>query len=209
MAKEIAVFLGPDGSSASLDEPGKVAVFRRAQGSWQVNREKELSMGQASGMLELRKKMAEMLQLMDTCKIFVARSASGVPFFELEKAGCSVWEYTGQPAGFLEYVWDLEEQEKAVAETVTIPGMPAPEERTPGNFYISLIDVQRNNAEVTSKQVLRQFIGQAGFRTLEIECSHIPPWIEAEAMNRGLSYTAEQLSVNRIKICIEKSGCEL
>ena len=49
MAKEIAVWLGTNGSSASLDEPGRIAVFRRAQGSWQMNREKELSICQARG----------------------------------------------------------------------------------------------------------------------------------------------------------------
>lgn len=104
MAKEIAVFLGPDGASASLDEPGWVAVFRRAQGAWQVNREKEVAICQAKGMRDLRAKMAEVLGLMDGCRIFVAGSASGIPFFELEKAGCSVWEYPGTPVSFLECV---------------------------------------------------------------------------------------------------------
>ena len=208
MAKEIAVFLGLDGSSASLDEPGRVVVFRRAQGSWQVNREKELSMCQAKGMRELRMKMAEMLQLMDGCRIFVARSASGIPFFELEKAGCSVWEYQGHPSGFLERVWDKEEKDKAIEKTPASPGIPAPEEKTPGNFYISLVDVQRNDAEVSSKQILQRFIRQGRFRTLEISCSHIPPWIEAESMGMGLSYSVEQLSLNELRVRLKKSGCD-
>ncbi len=100
MAKEVAVFLGADGTSVSLDEPGSVAIFRRALGSWEKNREKGFSLGQVSGMRELRLKMGEILQFMDGCRIFVARSASGVPYFELEKAGCTVWEYSGRPAEF-------------------------------------------------------------------------------------------------------------
>jgi Fe-only nitrogenase accessory protein AnfO len=209
MAKEIAVWLGTNGSSASLDEPGRIAVFRRAQGSWQVNREKELSICQARGIRELRMKMAEMLQLMDGCQVFVARSASGIPFFELEKAGCSVWEYQGRPESFLERVWDQEEKEKAMVTVPASQGIPAPEEKTPGNFYISLVDVQRNNAEVSSKQILQRFIRQGRFRTMEIHCSHIPPWIETEAMSMGLCYSVEQLSLNELRIRLKKSGCEL
>ncbi len=117
MAKEIAVFLGADGSSVSLDEPGNVAIFRRALGSWEKNREKGFSLGQVNGMRELRLKMGEILQFMDGCRIFIARSASGVPYFELEKAGCTVWEYTGKPADFLEHVWEQEEKEQEMAKS--------------------------------------------------------------------------------------------
>lgn len=207
MAKEIAVFLGPGGACAALDEPGRVAVFRRAQGSWQVNRETELSLCEAKGMGELRAKMAGMLRLMDGCRVFVARSASGVPFFELEKAGCSVWEHAGKPADFLEQVWEREENEKAMSRAPGFTAMPAPEQKAPGHFYISLADVQRNNAEVSSKQVLRQFIREGRFHVLEIRCSHIPPWIEAEAMGMGLAYTIEQLGLNDLRIKLKKSGC--
>jgi len=204
MAKEIAVFIGADGSSASLDEPGRVVVFRRAQGSWHIDREKEFSMGQASGMRELRLKMSEILSLMDGCRIFVARSAAGVPFFELQKAGCGVWEYTGTPASFLEQVWDQEEGEKASVKTQAHIGIPAPQEKTPGNFYISLVEVQKNNAEVSSKQVLQQFIRRGNFKTLTIVCGHVPPWIEAEAIARGLAFEAEQIKSKEVNVRLGK-----
>jgi len=174
MAKEIAVFLGPDGACAKLGEPGHVVIFRRAQGSWQVDREEDVSLGEVKGMGELRAKIAGMLRLMDGCRIFVARSASGVPYFELEKAGCSVWEYHGKPASFLEHIWDLEEKDRTPAKPPASPAVPVPEERSPGHFYISLAEMQRNDAEVSSKQVLRKFIRGGRFDTLEISCSHTP-----------------------------------
>lgn len=204
MAKEVAVFLGADGSSASLDEPGKVAVFRRTLGSWEINREREFSMGEVMGMRELRLKMSEILQFMDGCSIFVARSITGVPYFELEKAGCAVWEYAGKPAGFLERVWEEEEKELTTEKTQAMPGIPAPEERTPGNFYISIKEIQRNTPEITSKQVLQQFIRKGGFRTLEVICGHVPPWLEVEAADGRLTYEAEQLGRNEIKVKIVK-----
>jgi Fe-only nitrogenase accessory protein AnfO len=205
MAKEIAVFLGADGTTASPDELGTVSVFRRTLGAWELNREKPFFMGAARGMRELRLKMSEMLQFMDGCRIFVAKSITGVPYFELERAGCAVWEYEGEPSVFLEHVWQQEEKELEMEKMQASPGMPAPEERTPGNYYISIKEIQRSMPEVTSKQVLRQFICQGGFRTLEIDCGHVPPWLELEAACGRLTYQAEQLGRGEFRVKITKN----
>ncbi|MCD1294291.1 nitrogenase [Methanocella sp. CWC-04] len=203
MAKEIAVFLGDDGSSTLLDEPGNIVVFRRAQGSWEIDREKGFSMGRVKGIRELRLNMGEMLQFLDGCRIFVAKSAAGVPFFELEKAGCSVWEFDGKPSEFLEHVWQQEEKERAMEKDQAAPCLPAPEEITPGNFYISIKGIQ-GNADVTSKQVLQKFIRKGGFRSLVIICSHVPPWIEVEAVSSGLVFETGQSGKNEFRVRIVK-----
>jgi Fe-only nitrogenase accessory protein AnfO len=192
MAKEIAVFIGADGTSASLDEPGKIVVYRRAQGSWEPDRERDFSIGRAGGMRELRQKMSEVLQFLGGCRVFVARSAAGVPYLELEKAGHSVWEFGGRPAGFLEHVWAEEERERAAEQTPAAAELPVPEETSPGNFLVNIRDIQGNSADLTSKQVLRPFIAGGGFRSLAILCSHVPPWIEVEALHRGLGFETEQ-----------------
>lgn len=204
MAKEVAVFLGADGTSISLEEPGSVAIFRRALGSWEKNREKGFSLGQVSGMRELRLKMGEILQFMDGCRIFVARSASGVPYFELEKAGCTVWEYAGRPADFLEHVWEHEEKELEMAKILAPSMITVPEEKTPGNFYISIKEIQRNTPELTSKQVLQQFIRQGAFHMLEIICGHIPPWIETDAVGAGFAFEVVQTDKSEFKVKITK-----
>ncbi|AFC98920.1 Iron only nitrogenase protein AnfO [Methanocella conradii HZ254] len=207
MAKEIAVFLGADGLSASLDEPGRVTVFRRAQGSWKIDREMGLSMGGVKGMHELRLKMAEIIRFMDGCTIFVARAVSGVPYFELEKAGCGVWEVAGEPADFLEDVWKQEEKERALIRMQAPPAaMPVPEEKTPGNFYINIKELQGNGADVSSKQVLQKFIRRGDFVTLVIICGHVPPWIEVEAMGSGYLLEAERLGKNEYRVKIAKKA---
>jgi Fe-only nitrogenase accessory protein AnfO len=208
MAKEIAVFLGADGTTASLDVPGKVIVYRRAQGSWEPDREQSFSLGEARGMRELRLKMGGLLQFLGGSRVFVARSAAGVPYFELEKAGQSVWENEGRPADFLEHVWTEEERERMAEKTPATPEMPMPEETTPGNFLINIRDIQGNSADLTSKQVLRQFIAKGGFRSLTIICSHIPPWIEVEALHRGFGFEAEQLGRHEFRVRVIKKPAD-
>jgi Fe-only nitrogenase accessory protein AnfO len=206
MAREIAVFTGADGTSASLDEPGKVVVYRRAQGSWEPDRERDFTLREARGMRELRRKTDEMLRFLGGCRIFVARSAAGVPYFELEKAGHSVWEFEGRPADFLEHVWTGEEQERTTETLPAVPGIPVPEEMTPGNFRVNIRDIQGNSADLTSKQVLRQFIAGGSFRSLAIICSHVPPWIEVEALHRGLGFDAEQLDRHEFRVRVFKKA---
>ena len=206
MVREIAVFLGAEGASTSLSEPGKVVVFRRAQGSWETDREKEFSIGHAKGMRELRQSMNEIVQFLGECKIFLARSATGVTYFELEKAGCSIWEVAGKPEEFLDQVWQDEEQEKSAAQTETPVAIPVPEEISPGNFYISIKEIQEKNADLSSKQVLQQYVRSGNFRTLVVSCSHVPPWIEVEAVRGGFAVETEQLGKNEFKVKIIKKS---
>jgi len=147
-----------------------------------------------------------MLQFLGGCRVFVARSATGVPYFELEKAGLSVWESEGWPADFLEHVWAEEERERAAEKASAVPDVPVPEETTPGHFLVNIRDIQGNSADITSKQVLRQFIAGGGFRSLAIICSHVPPWVEVEALHRGFGFETEQLDRHEFRVRVFKKA---
>jgi hypothetical protein len=146
--------------------------------------------------------MGEILQFLGSCRVFAARSAAGVPYFELEKAGYSVWELEGHPATFLEQVWTDEEQEREAEKSREAPATPVPEETTPGHYYINIREVQGCNADLTSKQVLQQFIRRGGFRSLSIACSHVPPWVEMEAMRGGFGFESEQRGPHEFRVLV-------
>ena len=159
----------------------------------------------------MREKMAHLIQFLQECRIFVTQSASGALFFELEKARCHVWEIAGSPADYLNYVWEEEEKERAQeAESAPISGIPTPVELIPGHFRISIRDIQVKTPEITSKQVLQQFIRQGEFSSLEIICDHVPPWIEIEADRRGFLIEREQIGKNEVRAKLTKDlagGC--
>lgn len=200
MAKEIAVCVGPDGASTFLDRPGSLVVFRRAGGAWEPAREMGVELGGVGGMGELRRRMDEIVRFLGGCRVLVARGAAGLAYFELEKAGCSTWEYAGRPADFLDLVWEQEEAEQAADSTRAAPDVPVPEERSPGHYFISIKGVQYDNSDLSSKQVLRGFIRRGGFRSLRVACGHVPPWIEAEALSCGLAYEAGEAGRNEYEI---------
>ncbi len=197
---EIAVLLDADGFSGRFTQPGKVVVYKRCGSSFTVEREMKIALNRSNGLAELRSKTDELLQFLGPCKIFVAKSASGAVYFELEKAGCSVWEVSGRPDEFLDSVLQGEEEAEsaAAAEAVEIP---VPVEVSPGRFFISIKEVQGKAPFLSSKQVLQEFICRAGFNALEVVCDHVPPWIEMEAKRRGYAMETEPRGKN--EVCVK------
>ena len=200
MAEEIAVILGEDGTTGTPGEPGVLAVYAQEAGTWKRVREMPLAVDPAQGLKGLRKMAAGILSHLGNCRIVVTRSASGALYFELEKARCALWEIAGRPEEFLDQVWADEEKERAAARTPAAAGIPKPIEKTPGNFFISIKEVQGKRPDLSSKQVLQQFIQCGGFLNLEIVCSHVPPWIEIEAERRGYTLETEQLGKDSVKV---------
>jgi Fe-only nitrogenase accessory protein AnfO len=208
MGPEIATILGKDRCSSTLSEPGTVVVFQRQGGSFEPVREMAFALDPEIGLKELRLKMAELLQFLNGCKIFTAHSASGALYFELEKAGISIWEISGRPENFLAIVLEDEEKEQAAAQVPVLKGIPAPVEVSPGCFFISIKEIQGKSPEITSKQVLQQFISQGHYRELEIICDHVPPWIEMESACRGFSFGTEILGPNQIRVRLTRTSAE-
>jgi Fe-only nitrogenase accessory protein AnfO len=202
---EIAVMTGSKGQTIPLNEPGNVVVFRRNRGMWTAERTLPFTLDDADGLSGLRRKMAELVTFLGTCRSFVAASASGAAFFELEKARCQVWEITGMPDEFLATVWrEANEEQDASAPVTPCAGIPAPVETSPGIFAISIRDIQRKRPEVSSKQVLQQFIRRGGFTELAITCDHLPPWIEVEAERLGISIETEHRAPHEVTVLLRK-----
>jgi Fe-only nitrogenase accessory protein AnfO len=208
--EEIAVLLGSDGRTVPLSEPGTMVVFRRNRRQWVRVREMTLALDPAKGLVGLRSTLAALIGFFGNCKTVVAMSASGALFFELEKARCSVWEIAGSPDEFLEQVWRDEKEELAAEPLPAGVDIPAPLEIAPGRYYISIREIQGKRPEVSSKQVLQQFLQRGDFAELEIICDHVPPWIEVEAERRGYEIVSEKTAQNEVKVILSKSsasGC--
>lgn len=208
MAKEIAVFIGTDGTTATLDEPGKIVVFTKWSQKWQLAREREFTLAEGNDLRGMRQKMNEVLEFLVDCKIFVGQSVSGLPYFELEKGQISVWEFEGLPLDFLDRLWAKEEEAKINLEQQVEPVLFVPTDLGNGYYRISIQDIQKNNSGVTSKQILLPFLNQRKFYQLEVLCSHIPPWLEMELSNNRFTGEAENLAVNQIKVLITHRTCE-
>lgn len=205
IAHEVAAII-EDGVTIPLNKPGTVVVFRRDKGSWTKDREMSFKVDPAKGLDEMRGKVGELLKFMEPCKIFVARSASGAMFYELEKAQFNVWEIPGTPDAFLEQVWSEDEKDRNDMAAPAVSEIPVPLENTSGNFFISIKETEGKRPELSSKQILQSFIRKGNFATLEIVCDHVPPWIESESRTVGFKIETERLGPNEVHLKLIKIG---
>jgi len=207
---EIAVLTGTAGRTGSFEEGGELIVFRREEGMWHRDRMHRFSPGDATTLQRLRGAVSELVRFLGSCRTIVAKSVNGVIFFELEKARCSVFEIDGVPDEFLDLVWRDISPEMETGVQHSGAGIPAPLETGPGIFTISIRDIQGKNPEISSKQILRNFIHRGEFSELRILCDHPPPWIEMEAVGLGIHVETETQAPGSVRMVLTKmpdSGC--
>lgn len=208
MAREIAVFLDNKNRAGSLGEPGLVRVYRRRQKAWTAEREMDFVLTGEGGLKGLRRQLTGLLDFLSECRTFVARSITGVPYYELEKAGFNVWEQSGDPLTFLEEVWAGEEREQAAnnapPSSASVP--LGPTEKAPGCYYISLKEIQARNAGVTTKNVLQPFLRRGRFALLVVVCDHLPPWLEMDLETGKFTWTSEKISEKETRLLIRTDG---
>ena len=200
---EIATVLGPDGRSSTLTKPGTVIVYRRNQGIWNKDRELSFAPDEHENLANLRKKMQDLISFLGECKIFVTKTATGALYYELMKAGFSIFEVSGTPDEFLEDVLIEEEKEQVIKLAQKNVAIPGPYERSPGEYVVSIKEIQGKIPGVTSKQILMDFMKAGNFSTLEIICDHIPPWIEMESEQKGYLIESEKIRVNEVKMVVK------
>jgi Fe-only nitrogenase accessory protein AnfO len=208
MAFDIAVYLGEKGETTSLNNPGKLVVYRKRQGRWKACREKEFTTDPVEGMSGLRRMMGEVLEVMGECMIFVGHTVTGIPYFELEKANCMVWEMQGKPGEFLDIILDREEQEQRREEKGSLLVIPEPVEVGEGRYRVSIKEIQGCGGGITSKQVLQPFLRRGEFYELEVACSHVPPWLEAEFTAGSLNGEVSSSTPGEIKLVVTKKCCQ-
>ena len=191
MAKEIGAFVNADGMTTLLNKPCQLIIFRKQEGFWRIERKLALNLGEAGGLAELRVRVGEIIKFLAQCSIVLAEAFQGAALHELEKAGVALWEVAGEPEPLLDHI--LSEEENSTQEqeqTAKIP-FPVLENKGNGRYFISIAQVQRSGGALTSKQVLLPIVQQGSFQKLEVLCTHVPPWLEAEAVNRGWEFAAK------------------
>lgn len=201
---EIAVLIGANGETAPIQAPGEIQVYQYTCNTWEMCRSMPFAIESARGLSGMREYLHTVIEFMGECRTFVGYSVSGLPFFELEKAGFTIWEIFGYPFDFLDDI--LKSQD---AETFTTPVQesarpPKLKEISPGCFSISLKDIQNCSGFITSKQVLLPILSRPNFNTLEIICSHVPPWLEVKILNGEIDATVEKNSPQEARILIKR-----
>lgn len=202
MGREAAAVLDKNGETTSLQEDCQLVVYQRQQGRWRESRRMECRFDKSQGLKGLRRGMAEIIGFLADCKIVAGREITGVPYYELEKAQCSIWEISGTPTDFLDYILAKEEKERQKKAEASPIKLPSPVRLSEGKYSISLKDIQESSSGITSKQVLVPFLQQGKFSILTVTCAHVPPWLDCELRSGRFSGDIVKLGINHYEITL-------
>lgn len=210
MDKSIAVVLNDNGKTTCLDESSIVKLYCMDNGNWKVIKEIICKIDENVSLVVIRENINSMIEALGTCRIFIGNKVTGLPYTVLEKMGYNIWEISGKPKEFLDYVLEKERNHdraksdnKDKAEIVIGPVNNGQE----GYFSIDLKKIQKGDMSISSKQVLLPFINNTIFYELKIICSHQPNWLEMELKRQNLKAEVNSNSKNEVEITVSHKLC--
>lgn len=201
---EIAVLVGQNGAIAPIQATGEIQVYKHSCNIWEMCRSIPFCLQSAPGLKAMRDYMQTVIKFLGECRTFVGLSVIGLPFFELEKAGFTIWEMDGSAYNILDSIQEAE------AETTLSPPLnivipkPEPREISPGCYSISLKEVQNCNGLVTSKQLLFPLLNNNQISDLEIICTHVPPWLEVKILSGEIDATIDKITPHETRVTISR-----
>ena len=184
---KVAVLLNESGKTISSNEDGIVRVYsREGEEEWKLINELTYGINEISSPGIIRKKIIELVENLDDCKVFVALEVKGILFTYLDGSKFNIWKVSGAPEEFLDYI--KEKEEEAVKTAKELAKIIEPKDLGEGNYFIDLKTAIESNEKTTSKKILLPFLSEKEFKKLDILCEHVPKWFNKELGSLDLSY---------------------
>lgn len=200
--EKISFFLNEKNKISSFQDSVKVIIYEKEE-SCKKGEEFIIDINELNNMKSLRKYFTQLVKKMDDCKIVVVKKAQGIPYGIFYEADYSIWELSGEPEEFLDFIFEseakhIEEIEEKENESVV-------KELEQGKFFIDLNELQFTKPELTSKKAIIPFLDGENFDILEVLCCHVPPWLIERQKNNEIMMQISQLKKNEYKLSIKKA----
>lgn len=193
---EIAVLVDSEGKTSGFDKAGSIRIYSKVNCEWTVVRHMEYSTENVLDSVTLHKRIDEISDWLENCKIVVVNRIRGIHYIAFEERQISMLEIKGLPETFLE---DIRE---CVQHSRTGKKIPMEHnaifELRPGIFHTDLREIMKGNTSYNSKQILVPFLKKQKYSLLEIICEHVPKWLENEQNELKI-----RISVEKFKDCMK------
>lgn len=208
MSSKIGVLIGKNNETTTIYESGIVVVYKKEDKKWKVLSEIIFNMNTSQGIPEIHKRVENLIENLEDCKVFVAKKVEGTPYTLLKKAEFTIVEAAGNPSEFLDDLLEMfEEDKKKKEEAKNRVNIEPIELDKSGYYFIDLKKVQDNNPGISSKKVLIPFLNNKTFYELKVSCSHIPPWFENELNKLNMKMNVKEVKKDIYEVNISHKVC--
>lgn len=208
--REIAVVMDKENNTCSIFEAEYIKIYCKEPYGWLGTGRIPACMDKTNGIGAVRSRMTEIISSLGSCRTIVGKGISGIPYNLLDVAGFNIFEIEGSPEEFLNHVAAVIDESndiemKEPAQDIEIP-KPEPT-GIEGDYRIDLILCQKCRPEMSSKKILLPFLRSTVFHSLEVLCSHVPPWLDMELEQLGLLSESERITDNHYKVTVFHKTC--
>lgn len=204
---KIAVYVNANGKAATIKENGVVKIYEKNDSTWVIVNEISCSIDFQAGILKVRNEIATMLESITDCKIFAALEISGQLYYLLESYGYSSYEIDGEPEQYLVSILQSETEEinrSRKKQEVQAPMIKPEPTGDSGVYTINLRKALAMDLTISSKMLLKPFLQEGKFDSLEVICDHVPRWFETDLKASGFDVAITNLCANEYKIVITR-----
>jgi hypothetical protein len=199
---KMAVIVGDDGNIGAADAGTAIVKYTKDGGAWKEDSRMPYGIDLSKGLLAAREDLAEICRGLDDCRAVIGTSMAGIPYQMFDKAGLSILEVKTFSVDDLSSLEVLLTNDQPSEDAIEGPTSP----KNDGNFRFDMNEAQRKHPDRSSKMLLRDFLENAPFYTLEVICEHVPPWIEAMAPSAGFLLSSKTDAEGPVVLTITR-GC--
>jgi Fe-only nitrogenase accessory protein AnfO len=196
--ESISVILNSLGDTAPIwGDACRIQVFTHEAAGWEARESIPIRFDRTKPFASLRGEITEIAEKLGDAKILVGQSISGLAYQIFDRMGFQVIETDRFSPRLLDRIWNEigEADRRRADEEATVRKAALPREtEIPGQFFLSLIELQQKSPDISSKMALQPFFDTTPFDCLTVLCRHLPPWLEPYISGKGWhleSQTAE------------------
>ncbi len=200
--ERIAVFTDQNGNMANFYDCVCFQIFLRVNGDFVLEKTVDYERILPSGASKVREAAKHLTEILEECKTVAFGEISGIPYAVFDREGFlifSIPDYSRETLNGI--ILDLEEMKQEQQEKLEDAEQIKPvESEIPGIYFLDLLRIQKTHPELSTKQILQEFLHTTPFMELRLLCSHVPPWIARDESWEVQTQTTEQGIFARIAV---------
>ncbi|MBC3797635.1 Fe-only nitrogenase accessory AnfO family protein [Acetobacterium tundrae] len=188
----MAVFCNETNRISRFDEMTYFVFYTKDDSVWRQSEPVPFHPDLSGGLTSVRENINRMLVCFNTCKIIITKSITGIPYQVFDQSGFIICESEDFDLDLLDAIdADLIRiEDEANNDDSPVSKTPVKLDET-GHYFLDLNKVQKRYPELSSKKVLLPFLENTTFYSLEVVCSHIPPWFDNKLAEMELTYSIQ------------------
>ncbi len=203
--EKIAVFLNEDKQLDNFYNCNMIMVYEGDNDDCLVTEEKSFDKINPAGARQIIESTGKIAKLVEDCSAIVFGEIAGIAYTVFDKAQFNIFTIEDNSVEAIKSIFgDLFEFEKELAQRKKDLLELKPRETSEGGvYYFDLAAALKENPDMSSKKLLKEFFDSVPFIQLRLKVDHLPPWIENDERFDISSKDSDQGK----KVVITKKKC--